>query len=450
MSKVTKRWLSEDLQLQLTGMVSDIIDLEASTTGLGNAVAGLTGAVSSIRTDIAGLTGTVNNHNTYILGMTGAIRNLEMSLTGAVNSLETDITNIENNIAGLTGAVSYLNACCTGANNYLAGLTGSVSNLATYIYNIQAVNVGFSPITGAGSTNVQGAIAALVQYINAAVTGVNYGSGVTGAMGFTGAMGVTGYGGVIAHNQLTNMPDISGIVTDHDVRLVPKVQNDAPAIPTPFTGMLWLDMDAVESMGVTGPGGLPGFTGLQGVTGLEGPITGLQGPRGTTGLQGPRGLQGIQGLTGAEGSITGLPGPMGATGLDGVTGLNGLDGVTGSQGATGVNPQETSNIAFDTLTISANTITLDLSTNSTFSVTLTSNVTTVNITNITSGKLNFFTLFVSQDGAGGKTFATPVNWSYPGGSAYVVSSTASAKDLVQGMSFDNGTTWLITYAKAFA
>jgi len=456
MSKVTKRWLSEDLQNQLTGMVSDINDLEAGLTGARKDIAGLTGAVRDLE---IGLTGAKRD----IAGLTGAVSSLETRVTGAINTFGRDIAGLTGAVSSLemrvTGAINSFEVGLTGANNYLAGLTGSVSNLATYIYNIQAVNVGFTPITGAGSTNVQGAIAALVQYVNAAVTGVNYGSGVTGAMGFTGAMGVTGYGGVIAHNQLTNMPDISGIVTDHDVRLVPKVQNDAPAIPTPFTGMLWLDMDAVESMGVTGPGGLPGFTGLQGVTGLEGPITGLQGPRGTTGLQGPRGLQGIQGprglqgiqgLTGAEGPITGLPGPMGATGLDGVTGLNGLDGVTGSQGATGVNPQETSNIAFDTLTISANTITLDLSTNSTFSVTLTSNVTTVNITNITSGKLNFFTLFVSQDGAGGKTFTTPVNWRYPGGTAYVVSSTASARDLVQGMSFDNGTTWLVTYAKAFA
>jgi len=364
MSKITKRWLSEDLQNQLTGMVSNIIDLEACCTGAKNSIAGLTGAVSNIEEDIAGLTGA--------------------------------IYHIENDIAGITGAISYLEASCTGANSNIAGLTGAVDSLATYIYNLQAIDVGFSPITGAGSTNVQGAIESLVQYVNDAVTGVNYGSGVTGQQGVTGTgqQGVTGYGGVITHSQLTNMPDSLGEVTDHDMRLVPKVQNNAPAIPQPFTGMLWLDMDAPESMGVTGPRGMVGETGALGVTGLA--------------------------------------------------------GATGSQGVTGLNPQETSNIVFGSLTISSNTITLDLAQNSTFSVVLTSNVTTVSISNIVSGKLNFFTLYVEQDGAGGKLFTNPVTWIYPSGTAYTVSSSANAKDLIQGMTFNDGTSWLITYAKAFS
>jgi hypothetical protein len=67
-----------------------------------------------------------------------------------------------------------------------------------------------------------------------------------------------------------------------------------------------------------------------------------------------------------------------------------------------------------------------------------------------SGKLNFFTLYVVQDGTGGKLFTNPASWVSPGGTAYTVSSAANARDLIQGMTYNDGTTWLITYAKAFS
>jgi len=37
------------------------------------------------------------------------------------------------------------------------------------------------------------------------------------------------------------MPDSGGTVTDHDVRLVAKVQPTAPTTPIPFKGMFWYD-----------------------------------------------------------------------------------------------------------------------------------------------------------------------------------------------------------------
>jgi hypothetical protein len=40
------------------------------------------------------------------------------------------------------------------------------------------------------------------------------------------------------------MPDSSGIITDHDVRLVAKVQGVTPTIPSPFKGMFWYDTTA--------------------------------------------------------------------------------------------------------------------------------------------------------------------------------------------------------------
>lgn len=50
--------------------------------------------------------------------------------------------------------------------------------------------------------------------------------------------------GASAHTDLTDMPDSSGVNTDHDVRLVTKVQTSEPTTPTPFAGMLWFDTDA--------------------------------------------------------------------------------------------------------------------------------------------------------------------------------------------------------------
>jgi hypothetical protein len=37
------------------------------------------------------------------------------------------------------------------------------------------------------------------------------------------------------------MPDITGAITDHDTRLVAKVQSLTPSVPPPFKGMIWYD-----------------------------------------------------------------------------------------------------------------------------------------------------------------------------------------------------------------
>jgi hypothetical protein len=499
MSKITRRWLDADLTNQLTGMQGDIINLKAGVTGMQVNIAGMTGAINAIQGTIA--------------GMTGAISNLEVS--------------------------------CTGVGNSILGLTGSVYHLATYVYNLQAINVGFSPITGAGSTNVQGSIEALVSYINDAITGISKDAGLTGAVGetgiqgYTGIQGSTGYGGVITHGQLINMPDVTGMVTDHDIRLVTKVQPNTPTLPIPFTGMLWYDTDAIEDMGVTGPTGdtglgvtgpqgytglsIPGYTGLRGETGLRGytgsqgstgvSIPGYTGLRGETGLRGYTGSQGFTGLIGNTGSqghtgvqghtgspgITGLLGAtglrgetgfqghtgasvVGETGFQGATGLfiigsTGIQGETGSQGVTGVSGDtglqgntglglqgfigETgsqgvtglagvSNSGFGTLSIVLNEITLNLSSYEFFEVILTDSVNTVTTTNIVNGKVNYFSLRVAQDGVGGRTFTPPASWKYPGGVAYTVSSGVNNIDIIQGITYDNGTNWLISFMKGFA
>lgn len=47
--------------------------------------------------------------------------------------------------------------------------------------------------------------------------------------------------GASTHTALTDMPDISGSNSDHDIRYVVKVQPTTPTLPTPYSGMIWLD-----------------------------------------------------------------------------------------------------------------------------------------------------------------------------------------------------------------
>lgn len=122
--------------------------------------------------------------------------------------------------------------------------------------------------------------------------------------------------------------------------------------------------------------------------------------------------------------------------------------VSSSGGGGSANP---SHGAFSALTISSNTITLDLSTAGIFDLTLTANVTTVNITNLTSGDANFFTLRIKQDAIGSRSFTVPASWKFPtAAGAYSVTTDPNAVDLLQGVSFDNGTTWQVSYQKKYA
>lgn len=103
--------------------------------------------------------------------------------------------------------------------------------------------------------------------------------------------------------------------------------------------------------------------------------------------------------------------------------------------------------AFHDLTITSNAITLDLNNYGYFGVTLTANITTVTMSSPTTGEANFFTLRIKQDATGSRTWTNPASWKFPGGTAYTVSSAANKVDLVQGISYDDGTTWLVTFAK---
>ena len=73
------------------------------------------------------------------------------------------------------------------------------------------------------------------------------GTGITKTKGLTGVMGEKILTlSIGAHADLTDMPDTTGVVTDHDVRYVTKVQTATPTTPTPYEGMRWYDTDALQ------------------------------------------------------------------------------------------------------------------------------------------------------------------------------------------------------------
>lgn len=103
-----------------------------------------------------------------------------------------------------------------------------------------------------------------------------------------------------------------------------------------------------------------------------------------------------------------------------------------------------------TLAIVANVVTLDHSAGADFVLELDDDVTTFTHTNITAGQANWFTMEVAQDGTGGHDFDPPASWRYGSGvAAYTPSLGAGDRDLVQGISYDDGASWLISYVKDF-
>lgn len=76
---------------------------------------------------------------------------------------------------------------------------------------------------------------------------------ITAGTGITKTKSLTGGTGeeiltlsIGAHADLTDMPDTTGVITDHDQRYVVQQSASAPTVPAPYEGMLWYDTDAPE------------------------------------------------------------------------------------------------------------------------------------------------------------------------------------------------------------
>lgn len=100
-------------------------------------------------------------------------------------------------------------------------------------------------------------------------------------------------------------------------------------------------------------------------------------------------------------------------------------------------------------TITANALTLDLEAGNCFAVALNANITTLTISNPSaSGTACTFTLRLTADGTA-RTITWPASVKWASGAAYTPSSTNGYVDFLSFYTDDGGTTWFVSYAKAF-
>ena len=103
------------------------------------------------------------------------------------------------------------------------------------------------------------------------------------------------------------------------------------------------------------------------------------------------------------------------------------------------------------LSISAGAVTINLALGNMFTLTLSSNVTSISFTNVpAAGKGQAIAIEIKQDATGGRTIAgwpASVTWS---GGAYTPTATANAIDEVTFRTYDQGTKYRGTYAKGYA
>lgn len=93
-------------------------------------------------------------------------------------------------------------------------------------------------------------------------------------------------------------------------------------------------------------------------------------------------------------------------------------------------------------TSSAGTLTLDMTLSNIFEVTLTENVTTLNITNPpATGKSGGLTIFIHQDATGSRTITWPASFKWDAGSAMVLSTGANEIDILSAVTMDAGVNW---------
>lgn len=93
------------------------------------------------------------------------------------------------------------------------------------------------------------------------------------------------------------------------------------------------------------------------------------------------------------------------------------------------------------LTISSNTITIDLDTATVFNVTVNSNIDTITVANSQAvGLTSSFVLITEGDGST-YTITWPASFKWPDNTAPTYTSTSSKKDVYTFFTVDNGTSW---------
>lgn len=210
--------------------------------------------------------------------------------------------------------------------------------------------------------------------------------------------------------------------------------------------------------------GPPGAQGDPGADGIPGPI-GATGPIGPAGPQGDAGPTGATGATGATGTTgpTGAGVPVGGTTNQVLSKINGTDyntqwvtptsaPVSSVNGATGAVVLGGESIAepVNVLTPSAGVVNIDCSLGDYFTLAPTANVTSITFSNLpASNKAQTIMVRFTQDTTP-RTVAWPASFKWAGGVAGVVSTGSGASDVLALTTFNQGTAWNATLAKAFA
>jgi len=126
----------------------------------------------------------------------------------------------------------------------------------------------------------------------------------------------------------------------------------------------------------------------------------------------------------------------------------GPQGVHGGAGGGGGGSTDMSTVS--TLTSSSGVVNIDCSLGDYFTITLTENVTSITFSNLpASGHGASKMVRITQDSTA-RTVAWPASFKWAGGSAGAVSTASGAVDVLAISTFDNGTTWRATLAKAFS
>ena len=221
-----------------------------------------------------------------------------------------------------------------------------------------------------------------------------------------------------------------------------------------------------------GPAGATGAAGAQGVQGVQGNVgaTGAAGTNGNTILYGavaPAAGTGIDGnfyintasntlygpkAAGAWPAGTSLIGPAGATGAAGAQGTQGVQGIQGAAGATGATgPQGPEGGLISTEPVDGATITVDISTASTFDVTLGGN-RTINFSGGAAGiNGKRIMLRLKQDATGNRTVTWGAMVSFGTDITGITLTTTALKTDVIGVIYNHAAAKydVVAYAKGY-
>lgn len=144
----------------------------------------------------------------------------------------------------------------------------------------------------------------------------------------------------------------------------------------------------------------------------------------------------------------------GATVLNGALSGTGLTNYLASPAAVGTTAPAGGRFTFAytapvAVTFNATTMAIDCALSNVFTTTFTANVTSApTLSNLKDGQtINWF---ITQDATGSRTMTWPTSFKWPGGTAGVLSTTASAVDLLVATYRSSTGFWYCSLSKAFA